>query len=460
MRRLALRATARLAAAAAGTALVTFHAQALAGSPLDVFILDCMSELPAPEEAQLPVSDPLPCLRTFLESCDDAATVCARAKSLAARSIETTVPILRAGAGEGGVVSLSRLEVASLIARAFCLQINDRHHVSKPAHAPEGLNRFSFLELFSQTPEPYLVAKLSMFANYLGYFDAACVARLESAQGGARIRVTRRHLGLAERTSIIQQLEGQVATGPIALSSLTMCAGSMHDSDEYCTTDFANPLPGAGVLSTGKLQEPILFATRPELLLTSLVLERLGDSEAAVVENAATFSRHSGYGKSLRDGGRADPDASPAKPIILIDALDFREFPDAAYQYSADAMTRELLKATAGFGCGVAKDLPIGTGNWGCGAFGGDPQLKFVLQWTAASLAHRELRYFSFGEPALAGADELVSALRASNVSAEQLWAATHRWAAHRTCAMREADRDAEPGGLFQYLLTDLVAGK
>lgn len=25
------------------------------------------------------------------------------------------------------------------------------------------------------------------------------------------------------------------------------------------------------------------------------------------------------------------------------------------------------------------------TGNWGCGAFGGDPQLKAMLQWIAAS---------------------------------------------------------------------------
>ena len=167
---------------------------------------------------------------------------------------------------------------------------------------------------------------------------------------------------------ILKQIEGHlVREPPVTLSRLTMCAGGMHDTDEYCITDFANALPGAGVLSTGKLQEPILFATRPELLIASLVLERLGDRDAAVVENAATFSRHTGYAKSLRDGGPANPDASPAKPVILMDALDFREFPDAAYQYSADAMTRELLKAAAGFGCGVAVDLPIGTGNWGAG---------------------------------------------------------------------------------------------
>lgn len=30
-------------------------------------------------------------------------------------------------------------------------------------------------------------------------------------------------------------------------------------------------------------------------------------------------------------------------------------------------------------------DVGIATGNWGCGAFGGDPQVKTVIQWLAAS---------------------------------------------------------------------------
>jgi len=37
------------------------------------------------------------------------------------------------------------------------------------------------------------------------------------------------------------------------------------------------------------------------------------------------------------------------------------------------------------------------TGNWGCGAFGGNLQLKFLIQWMAASLVGRELVYCPFG---------------------------------------------------------------
>lgn len=30
-------------------------------------------------------------------------------------------------------------------------------------------------------------------------------------------------------------------------------------------------------------------------------------------------------------------------------------------------------------------NIGVATGNWGCGAFGGDPELKAIVQWLAAS---------------------------------------------------------------------------
>ena len=29
--------------------------------------------------------------------------------------------------------------------------------------------------------------------------------------------------------------------------------------------------------------------------------------------------------------------------------------------------------------------IGVATGNWGCGAFGGDPEVKAIIQWLAAS---------------------------------------------------------------------------
>ena len=42
----------------------------------------------------------------------------------------------------------------------------------------------------------------------------------------------------------------------------------------------------------------------------------------------------------------------------------------------------------------------IATGNWGCGAFGGNAQLKSMVQWAAASCAGTPmLHYYTFGNP-------------------------------------------------------------
>ena len=38
----------------------------------------------------------------------------------------------------------------------------------------------------------------------------------------------------------------------------------------------------------------------------------------------------------------------------------------------------------------------MATGNWGCGAFGGNKELKTVLQWMAGTQAGRKVLYYTF----------------------------------------------------------------
>lgn len=42
----------------------------------------------------------------------------------------------------------------------------------------------------------------------------------------------------------------------------------------------------------------------------------------------------------------------------------------------------------------------VSTGNWGSGAFNGNLEYKFLIQWLAASRAHRRMEYYSFGNMA------------------------------------------------------------
>jgi len=37
------------------------------------------------------------------------------------------------------------------------------------------------------------------------------------------------------------------------------------------------------------------------------------------------------------------------------------------------------------------------TGNWGCGVFRGNSQLKLIIQWIAASLAGKEILFCPYG---------------------------------------------------------------
>jgi len=93
-------------------------------------------------------------------------------------------------------------------------------------------------------------------------------------------------------------------------------------------------------------------------------------------------------------------------------------------QFTNRLMVRDLNKAYNAF-CEPGKDGPlpdVATGNWGCGAFGGDKSLKVVQQILAASEAGRPLQYFTFGEKfsnksLKQSIDELADVVRARNLT-------------------------------------------
>jgi hypothetical protein len=57
---------------------------------------------------------------------------------------------------------------------------------------------------------------------------------------------------------------------------------------------------------------------------------------------------------------------------------------------------------------------PFATGNWGCGAFQGDPQIKSIQQWVVASLCGREMVYFPFSDARVAALPTVIGALLAA----------------------------------------------
>ncbi|KAF9958978.1 hypothetical protein BGZ72_010510 [Mortierella alpina] len=205
--------------------------------------------------------------------------------------------------------------------------------------------------------------------------------------------------------------------------------------------DFANKNIGGGVLDKGAVQEEIRFMVCPELIISRLFTQQLEANEAVLIKGAERYSNHIGYSKTFewfsdhRDSTPRDKLGRRMTEICALDARPFKSRISRLEQFEKHYLLREINKALVGYrispinssdwGMAKAQDdektndstavdryRPIATGNWGCGAFGGHLQLKFVLQWIAASICGgfdpeskrlgQDVLYYTFGMQQLA----------------------------------------------------------
>ncbi|XP_023698102.1 poly(ADP-ribose) glycohydrolase [Paramormyrops kingsleyae] len=183
------------------------------------------------------------------------------------------------------------------------------------------------------------------------------------------------------------------------------CEGTIENEGYgMLQVDFANRMVGGGVTGNGLVQEEIRFMINPELIVSRLFTEALDNNECLIITGTEQYSKYTGYAESYKWAG-SHRDETPrdewqrrCTEIVAIDALRFRSFYD---QFQPEKITRELKKAYCGFvRPGVkSENLPaVATGNWGCGAFGGDSRLKALLQILVASEVGRDVAYFTFGD--------------------------------------------------------------
>ncbi|XP_065602858.1 poly(ADP-ribose) glycohydrolase isoform X2 [Cyrtonyx montezumae] len=168
--------------------------------------------------------------------------------------------------------------------------------------------------------------------------------------------------------------------------------------------DFANRFVGGGVTGAGLVQEEIRFLINPELIVSRLITEVLDHNECLIITGTEQYSEYTGYAETYR-WARSHEDKTPRDEwqrryteIVAIDAFHFRRFLD---QFGPEKIRRELNKAYCGFS---RPNVPpqnlsaVATGNWGCGAFGGDSRLKALIQILAAAESGRDVVYFTFGD--------------------------------------------------------------
>lgn len=276
-----------------------------------------------------------------------------------------------------------------------------------------------------------------------------------------------------------------------------------HRSCEALEVDFANRYLGGGVLYRGCVQEEIRFMINPELILGMLFLSAMKVNEAIEIVGSERFSKYTGYASSFRfsgdyvDNRDADSMGRNKTRIIAIDALSH----PGKKQFELDSLLREINKAFCGFSdqCkhelylqlfqayenrdfellqgrsdysqydgsfgnqhtvnlaieghqALENEIKVGiiTGNWGCGAFGGDPEVKAILQWLAASQALRPfVLYCTFDLEQLQAVDQVTQWILSEEWTVGELWTMLVEYGSERYVGKTKV-------GFFEWLLPSI----
>lgn len=295
------------------------------------------------------------------------------------------IPLLKSKINHS--LTLSQEQIACLLANAFfCTFPRRNSRKSEYCNYPE----INFYRLFEGS-SPRKIEKLK---TLLCYFR-----RVTQTKPKGLVTFTRQTLSKPPNWESSQtQLKRLHIT----------CEGTIED-DGYgmLQVDFANRFVGGGVTGHGLVQEEIRFLINPELIVSRLFTEALEYNECLIVTGTEQYSKYSGYAESYKwksshkDETARDEWQRRCTEIVAIDALRFRHFLE---QFLPEKITRELNKAYCGFyrNNGNNKHLSaVATGNWGCGAFGGDTRLKALIQLMAAAEAGRDMAYFTFGDAQL-----------------------------------------------------------
>jgi poly(ADP-ribose) glycohydrolase len=142
-------------------------------------------------------------------------------------------------------------------------------------------------------------------------------------------------------------------------------------------------------------QEEIHVGSSPEACPAVLVTPPLRDDQVLVVRGAQPMVNITGQRRDIRVEDMPGPDGGDRawreRTMLFMDALelDMVEAGESLPDLLPGNLDRELRKAYTAFSSHCFGE--IRTGFWGCGAFCGDPGIKTLLLWLAASLVNIKL---------------------------------------------------------------------
>ncbi|KAF8046623.1 hypothetical protein N665_3582s0004 [Sinapis alba] len=368
--------------------------------------------------------------------------------------VETGLRVI--GSNKAGIVFLSQELIGALLSCSFfCLfPVDDRGS----NHLPNINFDKLFGNLTSTGRNEHQENKIRCITHYF--------QRLSSCIPPGFVSFERKILSSVQDPSGLEAFPDEVFW---STSTVNLCPVEVHtcgliedQSVEALEVDFANKYLGGGALRKGCVQEEIRFMINPELIAGMLFLPAMEASEAIEVVGAERFSHYTGYSSSFRFSGdcidtkERDIYGRRKTRIIAIDAL---RHPGIS-QYKPECLLREANKALCGFlhvckkHCIDHEDgVGVATGNWGCGAYGGDPEIKSVLQWIAVSQARRPfMSYYTFGFEALHNLNQVTELVISKGWTVGEVWMKLVEYSNQR---LRSSKKRREPKvGLFDWLIS------
>ncbi|KAL7744062.1 hypothetical protein ACLKA6_001286 [Drosophila palustris] len=356
--------------------------------------------------------------------------------------IQAPIPLLKQN--HTCALTLSQEQISCLLANAMLCTFPRRNTLKRKSEY-SSFPDINFNRLY-QSSGPAVLEKLKCIFHY---FRRVCPTERDASNVPPGC-VTFVRLSGKPEDQVNWHLSGAALSGiPIHVNA----GGTIEDQGMgLLQVDFANMYLGGGVLGHGCVQEEIRFVICPELLVSKLFTECLSPTEALLMVGCERYSNYTGYaGSFVWEGNHEDHtpyDSSRRRrtAIVAIDALSFGKT-SKAQQYREDLMLRELNKASIGFKHLLSTPAPgVATGNWGCGAFGGDPYLKAIIQIMVCAHHGRPLAYFTFGNCQLRDdLHELWKLFRAHGTTVQQMWS-----------VLRRFKRDAANRSLYQFVLDEL----
>lgn len=342
-------------------------------------------------------------------------------------------------------VTLSQKQASCLLANAFFCTFPRRNSLKSSEYStyPD----INFSKLFRGTKDVVSEVKTEKLKTLLNYFRRI----LKNTPTGT-LTYTRKVLTEED----CPQWE-KCTSGVCDL--YTVSEGTIEDNgDGFLQVDFANRMIGGGVVGEGCVQEEIRFLICPELILSRLFTEKMEPHESLEITGVERYSCYSGYASSYKyrgnyeDTSLRDQWGRRLTEVVAIDAHVFHCYLD---QFRPWSLKRELEKAYCGFRDKQVQErfIPaVATGNWGCGAFGGDKHLKALLQIMAASVARRDLIYFTFYDEEFSNELQEIHTLIKSNskLTVGVLWKALLKYG-------KDLKSQEEHIQLFPYLKTLLT---